>query len=346
MNGPVFDAAAPSRLRNIAAAGDNRAALQGLPMPGPGREMSESYSMSTGCASMRVCYLGQVEAERASARDRIQILLPDSETSLDLSYSSSEGNRRVLSLQGPRITVIPANRSYAIENSCRTGLIVIALDPAFYEDRARDAFTAGAPTLAARFNAVDPLLQEVGNTLRSQCRLSKLPSRQYCESLAGVIAIHLALHYASAGEENSSLAGLSPAKLDRVLAFIKEHLAQSIRVEHLAEAAHLSPCHFARMFKQATGQSPHAYITAQRMEHARQLLANSSLSLVDVASSAGFQTQAHFTEVFHRHTGVTPRSFRRSCRSQAEDASLPGSSCSKFSQTIVKSGKEAAQFRI
>jgi AraC-like DNA-binding protein len=48
----------------------------------------------------------------------------------------------------------------------------------------------------------------------------------------------------------------------------------------------------------------------QRLEHAKRLLLESNLPLVEVAASAGFQTQAHFTEVFHRHTGVTPRAFR------------------------------------
>ena len=72
----------------------------------------------------------------------------------------------------------------------------------------------------------------------------------------------------------------------------------------------MSPCHFARMFKKATGQPPHAYITTRRMEYAKELLRESDSSLVDVAAKAGFQTQGHFTGVFHRYTGVTPRVYR------------------------------------
>ena len=84
----------------------------------------------------------------------------------------------------------------------------------------------------------------------------------------------------------------------------------------LAQVVHMSPYHFARMFKQATGQPPHVYITAQRMDQAKNLLGNSELSLVQVASNVGYQTQAHFTGVFHKHVGITPRTFRLKYRSE------------------------------
>jgi AraC-like DNA-binding protein len=74
----------------------------------------------------------------------------------------------------------------------------------------------------------------------------------------------------------------------------------------------MSPFHFSRLFKLATGESPHAYLTRRRVERAKELLADSSLPLVHVASAVGFQTQGHFTEVFRRHTGTTPRRFRLS----------------------------------
>jgi AraC-like DNA-binding protein len=71
------------------------------------------------------------------------------------------------------------------------------------------------------------------------------------------------------------------------------------------------------MFKKASGVPPHAYITMRRLERAKELLLESDLPLVEVAASVGFQTQAHFTEVFHKHTGVTPRAFRLNPRALA-----------------------------
>jgi AraC family transcriptional regulator len=77
----------------------------------------------------------------------------------------------------------------------------------------------------------------------------------------------------------------------------------------------MSPYHFARMFKQATGQPPHLYVVMQRVSHAKGLLQDTELPLLEVAELAGFRTQGHFTGVFRRYTGQTPRAFRLGCRS-------------------------------
>jgi len=104
--------------------------------------------------------------------------------------------------------------------------------------------------------------------------------------------------------------GLAPHRLKRVLACIEARLAERIHVTDLAREANMSPFHFSRMFKRATGRSPHQYVTLQRVERARQLLAATSMPIAEVARSVGFRTQAHFTGVFAQHAGTTPRAFR------------------------------------
>jgi transcriptional regulator GlxA family with amidase domain len=117
--------------------------------------------------------------------------------------------------------------------------------------------------------------------------------------------------------------GLAPERLQRVLAIIDERLAEPVQVAQLAAAVDLSPFHFARMFKQATGKPPHAYITERRMERARDLLRASDLRLCEVATRVGYQTQAHFTGVFHRQVGVTPRVYRVAGAGPMHAALLP-----------------------
>jgi AraC-like DNA-binding protein len=73
----------------------------------------------------------------------------------------------------------------------------------------------------------------------------------------------------------------------------------------------MSAFHFSRPYKLVTGQSPHAYLTGRRIERAKERLAAQQLPRVQVALAVGFQTQGHFTEVFDRHTGTTPRKYRR-----------------------------------
>jgi AraC-like DNA-binding protein len=111
-------------------------------------------------------------------------------------------------------------------------------------------------------------------------------------------------------------AALAPHRVNAVTAYIDEHLAESVGVRRLAQVVNMSPFHFARMFKGALGVPPHAYITNARMERAKRLLATSELPLREVATTVGYQTQAHFTGVFHKHVGVTPRTYRLSARGE------------------------------
>lgn len=113
--------------------------------------------------------------------------------------------------------------------------------------------------------------------------------------------------------------GLAPHRLQRVLSCIEARLAEPIQVRELADEIHMSPFHFARMFKLSTGHAPHAYITRQRMDRARSLLATTQLPLLEVAARVGYQTQAHFTGVFHRYVGTTPRVYRLQQRGSAPD---------------------------
>ena len=84
-------------------------------------------------------------------------------------------------------------------------------------------------------------------------------------------------------------------------------------LEQMAAVAQLSPYHFARQFKAATGLPPHQYVIARRVERAKQLLqGDAELSLGQVANAAGFSDQSQFTQHFKRLVGVTPGQFRTS----------------------------------
>lgn len=108
--------------------------------------------------------------------------------------------------------------------------------------------------------------------------------------------------------------GLPAAKLDQVVSFIEARLGDGLKLHELAASVRMSQFHFARKFRISTGQSPHAYLTLRRMERARHLLRETDLPLVQVAREVGYQTQAHFTGVFRRYVGLTPRTFRLQSR--------------------------------
>jgi AraC family transcriptional regulator len=271
---------------------------------------------SASCSVMQVTYLPHMEHGGLDpVRDRIQILVPGDLGVFHAQYETSDGRAQRAIVRAPNICVIPASQPHRLSCQRPSDMVAVSLDLAFFNLRSGDAFGCTREVME-RYSAVDPFLRGIGNVLRSAFRVMRAPTPAYLDSLASVIAIHVAANYDRRESAPPPCAGLAPHKLQRVLCFIEERLADSIRVRELASAVHMSPYHFARMFKQATGQPPHVYITSQRMDQAKNLLGNSELSLVEVAASVGYQTQAHFTGVFHKHVGTTPRAFRLNCRAE------------------------------
>jgi AraC family transcriptional regulator len=105
--------------------------------------------------------------------------------------------------------------------------------------------------------------------------------------------------------------GLSPAALRRVELFVEANLEHPIRLADLAERAGLSKFHFAHAFKASLGTTPRAFAESRRIERAKQLLRESSMTLSAIAIATGFGTQSRFTTVFRRATRTTPAAFRR-----------------------------------
>ena len=79
----------------------------------------------------------------------------------------------------------------------------------------------------------------------------------------------------------------------------------------LAKESGYSRVHFLRMFRAATGYPPHNYLLNLRVERARELLANPTLSLTDIALECGFSSHSHLSRVFRQVLGATPSEYRR-----------------------------------
>jgi len=104
--------------------------------------------------------------------------------------------------------------------------------------------------------------------------------------------------------------GLSPSLLQRASAYIDAHLDAKLRLPEIARVVQLSPCHFARQFKQASGFSPHKFVVRRRIMRAAELLLSTESSLGEIALEIGCSDQSHFTTLFRKTTDMTPRAFR------------------------------------
>jgi AraC-like DNA-binding protein len=101
----------------------------------------------------------------------------------------------------------------------------------------------------------------------------------------------------------------SKGRIEKVLAYIDERLDQKLTLNELAEAAAMSSFHFARTFRQVTGNTPLSYVTARRVSRAKQLISKTKHPMAAIALMCGFSSQSHFSSAFKAATGHTPREF-------------------------------------
>ncbi|MDR7280526.1 GlxA family transcriptional regulator [Catenuloplanes atrovinosus] len=105
-------------------------------------------------------------------------------------------------------------------------------------------------------------------------------------------------------------------RLSDVMAWAKANLGRQLTVDDLANRALMSPRSFARHFKATVGATPHAWLLAQRLHHAEELLETRDLPVEEIARRSGFGTAAALREQFVRRRGVPPRDYRRSFASR------------------------------
>ena len=104
--------------------------------------------------------------------------------------------------------------------------------------------------------------------------------------------------------------GLPPRRLQRVFQHIRENIARDLSVSELAQTVGMSQYYFSKLFKMSTGTTPHQYVMRQRVERAQEHLRESRTALAEIATLVGFETQSHFTSVFRRLVGATPKHYR------------------------------------
>jgi AraC-like DNA-binding protein len=102
------------------------------------------------------------------------------------------------------------------------------------------------------------------------------------------------------------------AHLRRAKDLMDREYAQPLDVPAMARAAHASPAHFARQFRQAYGETPYAYLMTRRIERAKALLRAGELSVTEVSLAVGCQSLGTFSTRFHEIVGMTPSEYRAS----------------------------------
>ena len=112
------------------------------------------------------------------------------------------------------------------------------------------------------------------------------------------------------------------ARLQKVLSYIKEYFQENLTLKTLGEVAGYSPNYLERLFIEIMNTTPQKYIEKLRIEHAKYLLIKDDFSIAEIAYSCGFASQSYFTQIFKKHTLISPFEFRKNATLQSNNAHL------------------------
>jgi AraC family transcriptional regulator len=206
--------------------------------------------------------------------------------------------------------VTPAGRPVSFRWTGEVQILMLGFEPWFFERIAAELGGSSALHAAAnvrKLRASHPacaLMRLLVGELDAQPGSSAI-----AEGVARAIAVHLLREYQQLPARKPADVA-PPVAVLRAVEVMRRRMAEPISLEELAHAAGLSPFHFARQFKTATGHPPHDYLIRLRVDRAQEIMSRErGWTMAAVAQDAGFSDQSHMARHFKRVLGVTPRQF-------------------------------------
>ncbi len=161
----------------------------------------------------------------------------------------------------------------------------------------------------------DEHVSQIGRALQAEVHSPSRGTSLMTECLGRAMTLNLLRNYSPLSvRPEPKPVEMGTGRLNRVLNYMHEHLADQITLNDLAALSGLGATHFARSFRNSMGQSPHRYLVGLRIERARDLLKGSSLSIIEIGLMCGFNQSNHFSSMFRKNTGLSPRAWRLETR--------------------------------
>ena len=191
-------------------------------------------------------------------------------------------------------------------------LIVCALDVSIVNEVHAELDRRPDGELRFRSNFEDPAAQQLTKLLFADSADGHPAGRLYTDHLIQALAYRF-LVIGREGDPQSTVRQASPLPrhiLRRVIERMR-NLDSELSLQVLSKESGYSRVHFLRMFRAATGYTPHNYLLKLRLDRVRELLATPTLSLTDIALECGFSSHSHLSRVFRQVLGATPSEYRR-----------------------------------
>lgn len=224
-----------------------------------------------------------------------------------------QGSQRVQDRFGPGdVGVYPAGEYDALGWDAPVDNLQLSLDTEWLADQAERNWRSGRFRLPDQFRRQDSLLSRFGQQLSGLSETGSPLETLYAESLATTLVYHLLTQYGHFQDPNRwRAARLDKLVLGQIDDFIDAHLDAQITLQALAVLAHLSPFHFARLFRQVKGCSPYEYVLSRKLAEAQRRLRRNDDAITAIGQQLGFSSASQFARFFRQRTGCSPGQYRR-----------------------------------
>lgn len=194
--------------------------------------------------------------------------------------------------------------------------LLITIDASLVQKMAREIGLTEDESALPFQKLTDPTVYRLAGALADELGPNGRRGCLYSEALGRALLGHVLRGRLTAGEEPGAGSGLSPRRLQLCQQYVEQHLDERLAVENIAAVAGLSTFHFTRVFKKATGKTPHQYVLERRVAVAQIAVGNTMRPLNEISAELGFRNASHFSAVFMEHTGMTPSEYRRRAATQ------------------------------
>ncbi len=161
----------------------------------------------------------------------------------------------------------------------------------------------------------DATVRHIGASFRAALGQPDEANQLFIDHMMLALTAHVAGAYGGLRRSaEPARRGLAPWQLKRACERLESDLRGKFSLKEIAADFDLSVSHFSRAFRASTGLPPHQWLLRQRVNTAKQLMRVRDLSLSEIAISAGFANQSHFTRVFSSMVGISPGVWRREAR--------------------------------
>jgi AraC family transcriptional regulator len=213
------------------------------------------------------------------------------------------------------VTIITAGSSARWDIAGDVDVVQLYLPQATLERVAAEAGKVAPKELLERTGYLDPITSRLLTTASEALEGSERLNALFLQQLTDLLATRLlAAHTGTPVAPAPISGGLSPKVLRRAIERLRSDSDADVSLAALAADAGLSRFHFCRAFKESTGMSPHAWLRQYRLERAKAMLRDPSMSIISVAVTLGYSSQTAFAAAFKRLTGVSPGEWRRLAR--------------------------------